>query len=388
MPLDVRRRHDVVATLDFGTWTDAVDREFGFPMDRLVVGLADDERIRRLVVVDPWRSGPRQLARRLTGKRRHPPPPGVTLVRPQRLRTADPTTTDDLRRSYAAYGRRVGAAVGRAGLNRPIVITSNPFYAAYGDFAWAASVTYYGWDDFAAWAPLAPWREALLDAYRAIASGGVRVVAVSRAIIDRIAPSARALVVPNGLEPSEWERVGPAPDWLAGVAHPILLYIGSIGHRLDLDVLEAVARRFPDATLLLVGLVVDPEVLGPLRRVPNVRLEGQIPRSAVPGLVHAADVCVLPHVRTSLTEAMSPLKVYEYLAAGRPVVATDLEPVRGIDERVLLVPAGDPGGFADAVSRAMEMGPATERRRLAFLEANTWTRRRELILGVALGPAG
>ena len=73
-------------------------------------------------------------------------------------------------------------------------------------------------------------------------------------------------------------------------------------------------------------------------------------------VIHAADVCVLPHKFNRLTTGMSPLKLYEYLAAGRPVAASDLPPVRAVDPRIVFVPEGH--SFADGVQEALSRGPS------------------------------
>ena len=81
---------------------------------------------------------------------------------------------------------------------------------------------------------------------------------------------------------------------------------------------------------------------------------------------------------------MSPLKLYEYLAGGRPVAATDLQPIRAAAEgdRVTLVQAG--GDFPPAVRSALAAGPASEEQRRAFLARNAWSARLDALLDVAL----
>jgi teichuronic acid biosynthesis glycosyltransferase TuaH len=81
--------------------------------------------------------------------------------------------------------------------------------------------------------------------------------------------------------------------------------------------------------------------------------------------------------------AMSPLKLYEYVAAGRPVAAVDLPPMRGIGPRVILVDEG--GDYPAAVARALELGPAPEDERQAFLAHNSWKRRHDELIALALG---
>jgi len=380
---------DLVLVLSFSTWTDAVHRELAFPIDRLVVGAAGDPRVGRLLVADPWRSALRTLVRHLQGRRKPDLPlrvPQTRLLSPLRFHRQDPTDIKGLVRAYRTYDRRLHRASRALGLDRPAVVTDHPFVAGFAPLEWAGPVTYYGWDDWSELPALEPWWSAIDAAYERIRTRGCRVATVSQPILDRIRPIGASLVVPNGLAPDEWQPPWARPALSVDSARPLILYIGSIGHRLDVGVLKAIAERFADGEVLLVGPVGDPEVLRDLAAIPNLRVEGKISRKDIAGLVHAADVCIMPHRRTPLTEAMSPLKIYEYLAAGRPVVASDLPPVRAIDPRVLLVPAGDSSAFADALSRALTLGPATEEERCRFVAENTWASRRERILELAFAP--
>src|SRR5262249_42880405 len=72
----------------------------------------------------------------------------------------------------------------------------------------------------------------------------------------------------------------------------------------------------------------------------------------------SADVCIMPYQLNRATTAMSPLKLYEYLAGGRPVAASDLPPVRAVDSRIVFVPEGH--SFADGVEEALVRGPLSE----------------------------
>jgi hypothetical protein len=158
--------------------------------------------------------------------------------------------------------------------------------------------------------------------------------------------------------------------------------VGTLDSRLDIAALLAIARARPEATVVLVGALLDPAHLRPLRAEPNIEIHTQLSRSAVTGLIRVAEVGLVPHVRSPLTEAMSPLKLYEYLAGGLPVVAADLPPMRGVDPRVLLV--GGSGGYPAAVESALALGPAAENDRLTFVQTNSWAARHECLLDLAL----
>jgi teichuronic acid biosynthesis glycosyltransferase TuaH len=81
---------------------------------------------------------------------------------------------------------------------------------------------------------------------------------------------------------------------------------------------------------------------------------------------------------------MSPLKLYEYLAGGRPVAATALPPIARVAHPRVALAADGPQGFAEAVSRALALGPAPADERLRFLRDNAWRRRHEPLLRLAL----
>ena len=104
-------------------------------------------------------------------------------------------------------------------------------------------------------------------------------------------------------------------------------------------------------------------------------------RVGIVGSLMNSDVGIIPHVINPLTRAMSPLKLYEYLAAGKPVAATDLPPVAGISKRVVVATEND---FTNAVLTALEVPPQAEDERLEFVHANSWAARQERMLHVLL----
>ncbi len=356
--------------------------------DRLLLTLVRSPSVRNLVVANPYRSAPIQWARRLVGQRPEPFPDASrrTLVEPRRVRRRDPTSLRALERAYTAYDSALERAASRLGARRPAIITTSPFVAGFAPLRWAGRVTFYAWDDWASGLPLRRWWPAYEEAYDRVSRSGRGVVAVSQAIIDRIVPTGPSAVVPNGVAPEEWRSPPAPPAWFAALPAPRILYAGVVDDRLDVSAVREVAARFPQGTVVLLGPVGDRAAVDPLRNVPNVRIEPPVGRAAVASLVHAADVCVMPHRRMRITAAMSPLKLYEYLAGGRPVAATDLPPVQAIHPAVVRV--GEDASFAEGVAEALARGPLPEAERLAFIDANSWQRRHHALLSVAFGTAG
>lgn len=379
-------RRDVVFTFATDSWADAVSRHHCMPADQLVLRLAGSDRVHRLLVADPWRSAPVRAVRWLQGASRVPLLPeastGGRLVRPLRLRRYDPVGLRPLRRAYERYDGWLRLAAARAGLVQPAVVTCNPFVAAYSPLAWAGPVTLYLWDDWAAHPSSRKWWPAYEEAYRLVGASGRRLVTVSDRLIERVGPTGPSAVIPNGVSPEEWTPPWDVPRWFAQMPKPRAVYIGTLDDRLDTAALSDVAARWPAGRVVLAGPQVASSVLACLDGVPNVVIRPPMSRTEVAAVVAASDVCLLAHRTTELTRAMSPLKLYEYLAGGARVVATDLPPVRGVDPSVLLVEPG--GAFADAVAQALARPRPSEETRRAFVQANSWTSRHEAFLDFAL----
>jgi teichuronic acid biosynthesis glycosyltransferase TuaH len=376
---------DLVYILSTATWQAAWRRGLFMPEDRLVSSLLASERVGRLLVCNHARSLPFKLIRDLSGADNAPFPTDerTHLVQPVRLRRRDAKSVPAVQRQAAAYDRSVLRAVRKYGLQNPIAIVAHPLVAGMARLSWAQSVTWYATDDWAQHPGYERWWPAYRESYSRIAASGRRVAAVSSVLHDRVAPTAESVVVPNGLDPAEW--VGPVapPGWLAGLPRPVFVYAGTLDSRLDVGWVKSLAEAFASATIVLVGPVVDAAHLAPLRTSSNVQFREPLGRSELTGLIRMADVGLLPHRVTPLTAAMSPLKVLEYLAAGLPVAATDLPPVREFQHpRVVLVP--EHGDFALGVQTARDCGSAGEQERLDFIEANSWRSRHEQLLDLAL----
>jgi glycosyltransferase involved in cell wall biosynthesis len=212
---------------------------------------------------------------------------------------------------------------------------------------------------------------------------GRRAIGVTEAALARVDPTGASAVIPNGIDAAEWTAPGPAPDWFLALPRPRLVYVGSLDARLEVEAVRRTALAYPDASIALVGRCPDPDHYASLSDLPNVTIAPPVDRARLVGLVSAADAGLIPHVRNELTLAMSPLKLYEYLAAGLPVAAVDLPAIASVSPtRTALAHGAD--DFVAAVDSALALGRAGEADRLAFIHANTWERRFEHLLDLAL----
>jgi GT2 family glycosyltransferase len=110
-----------------------------------------------------------------------------------------------------------------------------------------------------------------------------------------------------------------------------------------------------------------------LENLPNIRLLGEKPYAELPSLIKDWDCCLIPFKRLPLTEATNPVKVYEMLAAGKPVVAVDLPELRPLAAEGLITIPTSPQDFAQAIQEAMNgQDPVLKQRRRDFASRNQW----------------
>ncbi|WP_158544429.1 glycosyltransferase [Blastococcus sp. TBT05-19] len=264
-------------------------------------------------------------------------------------------------------------------MQAPALLTYNPLHAAFGDHGGFRSVTYVGRDDWSAHHGHSAFAEVYQAAYDSISDRGLRVAAVSQQIIDRISPRGPSRVVPNGVDPQVWGGPPPAQDPLEAFLRPIGVYTGTVDERLSATALANAAPHF--GSILLVGPEGDDTGRRLATTLSNVHMLPSMDQTRLAATVMAADVCLVPHVVSALTEAMSPLKVYEYLAAGRPVVATDLPPIRHIHPSIVLSSVEQ---FGQNSAHALARGPLDEDERQRFIDENSWAQRCDALLDLAL----
>jgi glycosyltransferase involved in cell wall biosynthesis len=158
---------------------------------------------------------------------------------------------------------------------------------------------------------------------------------------------------------------------VAAFERPLVGYVGRVGDHMWMDCVVAAADRLERGTVVLVGETsTDVSVL----RHPRIELLGHRPPESMPAYVNAFDCCLIPFIIDPLTEAVNPIKLREYLAAGRPVAATAMREVLSYGDVVSV--AADPAQFAEAVIAILDDSgsdtPEARAQRRARVADETW----------------
>jgi GT2 family glycosyltransferase/glycosyltransferase involved in cell wall biosynthesis len=201
------------------------------------------------------------------------------------------------------------------------------------------------------------------------------VLTTSRLLDERIRPIARkSVLLPNA---TDFEHFNKRPAELAvdeSLERPVIGYYGAISSWFDVELVEAAARARPHWSFVLVGSTFGADV-NALETLPNVHFPGERPYAEIPSYLHAFDVACIPFKLNALTQATNPVKFYEYLSAGKPIVASalpELEPYEGY-----YYPARTATEFLAQVENALhENVPAqASSKRIALALNNTWSAR-------------
>ncbi len=164
------------------------------------------------------------------------------------------------------------------------------------------------------------------------------------------------------------------PTEMRNIPGPVAGYVGNIYDRMDQELVARTAERLPHWSFVFVGLVrcdVDR-----LSRMSNVHFPGMHPPERLPGFMKGFDVGIIPHKVDSFTICQNPVKLYEYLAAGLPIVSTalpELEPYRDF-----VLTGNEPEAFAACLEQARREDRADRvPARQEAARANRWTARAE-----------
>lgn len=200
------------------------------------------------------------------------------------------------------------------------------------------------------------------------------LVVVSSGILEQKARqhSTNVLVAPNACD---FEHFAGRPA--ADATRAVVGYYGAISEWFDTNLLADVAERRRDWSFVLIGHVMGADVTR-LAALPNVRLVGEVPYPDLPKWLATFDVTVLPFKRIPLTEATNPVKVYETLAAGKPVVSVPLPELQHFAGLVRL--ASTAPQFEREIAKELDTpGARAARARRAFAGEHTWSDRAALI---------
>jgi glycosyltransferase involved in cell wall biosynthesis len=224
---------------------------------------------------------------------------------------------------------QVRSAMRKLGFQRPMNWVFNPAAAVVAGSLGEEQLIYYCVDEYSAFSGVDGAALAALE-LEVISKAGLVITSAAALHESKRRLHPNTVLVRHGVNWNHFRKAldpqTPLPADLAGIAGPILGYFGLIAPDwVDLDLLANVARRLPDASIVMLGKVAMDITI--LKQFPNIHVLGHRPYESLPSYCKAFSAALVPFPISEVTRNANPLKAREYLAAGLPVISTGLPEV-------------------------------------------------------------
>lgn len=275
-------------------------------------------------------------------------------------------------------------ALRRLGAGAPILWLLRPFHADQIGLYGERLVVYHVTDEYSCFPAVTDVAGFVQEEQALIRQSDLVIVTSPGLLASKSRFNPRTHLVPNAVDYAGFQaalaagqRLPALGDGEAAIGRPRIGYVGALNKKVDFDLIAQVARARPEWQFVMVGALDTtgrPDLVNAVQPLANVHWLGRVPVEQVPLAIAGMDVCLLPYVRDTWTANVDSLKLYEYLACGRPVVATDVPAARGFAHLVHI--ATGPEAFVSAINTALIAdSPAAAQARRAAAAANTWEMR-------------
>lgn len=202
----------------------------------------------------------------------------------------------------------------------------------------------------------------------------------------------KTYLLPNAVDAELFGRASdpstPIPSNLSDFSHPIIGMIGNLNQRIDFDLIRYIGDAHPEWSIVIVGTwryanprVISSELKKRLKKMTNIHWMGHQPLEMLPNYLKAFDVCLIPYVPDDpFNISCSPLKLYEYLATGKPIVSTNLPFVHEYADVIRV--GRNHEEFEKEIMLALEETSKLQERRKELAKDNSWDYRAKEIFSI------
>ncbi|KKR07599.1 MAG: hypothetical protein UT32_C0009G0060 [Parcubacteria group bacterium GW2011_GWC2_39_14] len=229
-------------------------------------------------------------------------------------------------------------------------------------------------------------KQRILNNYKTISEKAQVVFTVSEHMKDMFKEFDRTedvYWVPNGVDYDHFNNpdlVDKTND-ISEITKPVIGYLGTIEERIDFELLAKIAQKNPDKELVLCGPVwpsVRNAAERALKHFQNVHWLGRVAYDDAPSYLKRFDVAIIPHKLNHFVNSMNPMKLYDYLACGLPVVTTNGAGVEKFKNDIYI--AQDSNDFLNLIDRALkEDSDVKHLERQLIVKDHTWEKRADMM---------
>jgi len=301
------------------------------------------------------------------------------LFYPPRL-LPKPSEPISARLNYLRSSLMINQAAGKIGMNDPVLWIYRPEYAWGLRYIRHSSLVFDLVDDLSAYEVNPRSSRAIEKCVSRLASESDLFIATSTPLLDKYGDLCRtSILVPNGFDSSVFSQTEyPSPSDLADIPGPVIGFVGTLFRFLDYDLLYDIAKIHADKSFVFVGPIEKTGASGveKLKTLKNCHFLGRKDKSEIPAYIHHFNACINPFKIDDVSKSVSPLKVYEYLACGKPVISVPMEGLRQDPAGKYVDFANNTAEFSEKIGAALDTD-TTEKaaKRMAGIQEMSWDHR-------------
>lgn len=298
---------------------------------------------------------------------------GVAVCQPPMLPFANLRLVRKLNRYFVV--RSVRRRLKELNCQEPILVSTVPNSCDFIGYFDEKKVVYYCVDDFSEWPGLN--KGLVRGMEEELISKADIFFATSEKLYNRLALTGKPItLLTHGVDLDFFSDL-PEQEHplLAEIPKPRIGYFGLFDERSDIAMLAGVARQLPDVSFVITGQVeVDCRTL---EKIPNIYFTGPVPYEQLPAIVKGWDACMLLYVLNELTSAIQPLKLKEYLATGKAVLATPIP--EAVKLKDYLFVCADVDEFVACYEKSIAKNVSLDIRKKELLNRESWLQKKNIL---------
>jgi glycosyltransferase involved in cell wall biosynthesis len=269
--------------------------------------------------------------------------------------------------------RFIRRACSKLRFRRPLLWIILPHFASLLDTVPAKGIVYYIVDEYSSMPDVDVVRLRTME--KQVLEKANVVFVVSEELLERKSKlNPNTYLSPHGVDTEHFRKSmdddTPIPKDMRDIRKPVIGFIGLIEKWFDFNLIQYLAGRRPDLSFVLIGRVV--QSIARFRDLPNVHFLGQREYASIPGYLKYFDVCLIPFELNDVIRTSNPLKLKEYLAAGKPVVSVAIREVEKYGDLAYI--SNNYDQFLRHIERALEEdSPQRRAARVKAMERESWT---------------
>jgi len=282
--------------------------------------------------------------------------------------------------SLNKFYAELNSAIKKVGLGDYLVWSCYPLETGYFTALKPDLKVFDAVDNWSAHASYKNLAEKLKLNYKILDNQADLIFTVTEELKNLFANKEKVFLIPNAVDLKNYQRKFPIINRDIGeLPHPIIGYLGTIQDRLDLDLIEYLAKNNPHSSVVMVGPVWQEKIKEKFLSYKNVHFLGRKSYEESPMYIQQFDIAIVPHKIDDFAKSTNPMKIFDYLACGKPVVSTISANLDIFGD--LIYATNDYEEFNRYISKALDEDKIINKeKRLSFIKEHSWARRVDKML--------